>query len=388
MPYCKRQAAVTAAALSLVLFLFTGSLMLNAQNQFSFPQPQFVIVANQTSNNVSVFAIDAGSGALTQVPGSPFAAGSYPNSVAIDPNGKFAYVVNQTYPYYQGNVSAYAINPASGVLTPMEGSPVFDSTGEPYGVAVDPTGKFLYTPGVFSDVVSGYTISPTGGGLTQMPGYFWTSGEPEGIAIDPTGKFVYAPNTASNDVSAYTINSSSGALTQIAGSPFPSGGATPSGVENVAFDPEGSFAYVTNVNSGEISAFAINRVSGALSAIPGSPFQDPDGGPYGVTVDPAGRFLYVTNVNHDNVSGFAIDRMSGALTPVAGSPFPAGTYAACVVIEHTGRFAYVSNYTSNNIFAYTIGRNGALTPIAGSPFPAGTQPYGLAITPVKGFARR
>jgi 6-phosphogluconolactonase len=388
MPYRKRRAAVTAAVLSLLLFVFSGSLTLNAQNQFSFPQPQFVIVANQTSNNVSVFAIDANSGALTQVPGSPFPAGSYPNSVAIDPNGKFAYVVNQTYPYYQGNISAYAINPASGVLTPMGGSPVFDSTGEPYGVAVDPTGKFLYTPGVFTDVVAGYTINPTSGALAQMPGYFWTWAEPEGIAIDPTGKFVYAPNTASDDVSAYTINPTSGALTQIAGSPFPSGGATPSGVENVAFDPEGKFAYVTNVNSGKISAFAIDSASGALSAIPGSPFGDPNGAPYGVTVDPTGRFLYVGNVNNDNVSGFAIDKISGALSPVAGSPFPAGTYAACVVVDHSGRFAYVSNYTSNNISAYTIARDGALTPMAGSPFPAGTQPYGLAITPVSGSQRR
>src|SRR5579863_2085234 len=115
MPYRKRPAAVTAAALSLLLFVFTSSLTLNAQTQFSFsfPQPQFVIVANHTSNDVSVFAIDAGSGALTQVPGSPFPAGSYPDSVAIEPNGKFAYVVNQTYPYFQGNISAYAINPAS-----------------------------------------------------------------------------------------------------------------------------------------------------------------------------------------------------------------------------------------------------------------------------------
>jgi len=387
MPYRKRQAAVTAAALTTLLFLFTGSLALNAQNQFNFPQPQFVFVANQTSDNISVFAIDADSGALTQVPGSPFPGGPEPVAVAADPNGKFAYVVNQNYPYYQGNISVYAINRASGALTPVEGSPFFDSTGEPYGVAINPAGKFLYAPGVFSDQVAAYTIDATSGALTPMAGYFGTAGQPEGIAIDPTGRFAYAPNSLSDDVSAYTIDPTSGALTQVEGSPFPTGGATPAGVENVAFDAAGRFAYVTNVNSGQISIFAINPSSGALAQVAGSPYQDPEGSPWGETADSAGRFLYVANVGN-NISVFAINTNSGALTPIAGSPFPAGSYPACIAIDHTGRFAYVTNTQSNNISAFTIARNGALTPVAGSPFQAGTTPFGIAITPVRGGIRQ
>jgi 6-phosphogluconolactonase (cycloisomerase 2 family) len=382
MPYLKRRAAVAASLLTSLLLVFSGSLA-HAQNQLHFPQPEFVIVANQISQNVSVFALDADSGALTQVPGSPFPAGVYPDAVAIAPNGKFAYVANQTWPYYQGYISTYAINPASGVLTTVEESPFFDSEGEPYGLAIHPTGKFLYTPGVFTDVISGYTIDSTSGNLTSMSGYSRTAGQPEGIAIDPTGRFVYAPNSLSDDVSAYTINPTSGALTEVEGSPFPTGGATPAGVDNMAFDPAGKFAYVTNVNSGTISIFAIDSTSGALSAIQGSPFQDPDGAPYPVTVDPAGRFLYVGNVGGNNISVFAINANSGAITPIAGSPFPAGGYPSCVVIDHTGRFAYVTNSQSNNISAYTIARSGALTPVVGSPFPAGTTPFGIAITPIR-----
>jgi hypothetical protein len=40
-------------------------------------------VANASSSNVSVYAIDAGSGALTAVSGSPFVAGSLPYAVAV-----------------------------------------------------------------------------------------------------------------------------------------------------------------------------------------------------------------------------------------------------------------------------------------------------------------
>ncbi len=42
---------------------------------------QFVYTANFGSNDVSAYAIDAGTGALTPLAGSPFAAGSLPVSV-------------------------------------------------------------------------------------------------------------------------------------------------------------------------------------------------------------------------------------------------------------------------------------------------------------------
>jgi 6-phosphogluconolactonase (cycloisomerase 2 family) len=54
---------------------------------------QFAYVANELNSNVSAYRIGA-DGALTPVPGSPFAAGNLPVSVAVDPTGKFAFVAN------------------------------------------------------------------------------------------------------------------------------------------------------------------------------------------------------------------------------------------------------------------------------------------------------
>jgi YVTN family beta-propeller protein len=48
------------------------------------PVGSFAYVANQNSNDVSVYRIDSTTGALTQVAGSPFAAGTNPRSIAID----------------------------------------------------------------------------------------------------------------------------------------------------------------------------------------------------------------------------------------------------------------------------------------------------------------
>jgi hypothetical protein len=48
----------------------------------------FAYVANAHSNDVSAYKIDITTGALSPVSGSPFAAGSAPFSVAVDPSGK------------------------------------------------------------------------------------------------------------------------------------------------------------------------------------------------------------------------------------------------------------------------------------------------------------
>ena len=85
----------------------------------------YVYVTNDGSGNVSAYAIDASTGALTKVKGSPFSAGPQPWGIAVDPTGKFAYVTNVTMcsPSATGSVSAYAINASSGALTQVKGSP-------------------------------------------------------------------------------------------------------------------------------------------------------------------------------------------------------------------------------------------------------------------------
>jgi 6-phosphogluconolactonase len=105
---------------------------------------QFAYVANRDNNSVSGYSIGA-DGALTPVPGSPFAAGDEPVSVAVDPTGKFAYLTNVGNGPVEGTVSAYRVG-SDGALTPVPGSP-FATTGiGPNSVAVDPLDRFVYVP--------------------------------------------------------------------------------------------------------------------------------------------------------------------------------------------------------------------------------------------------
>jgi DNA-binding beta-propeller fold protein YncE len=116
---------------------------------------QFVYVTNGGDKTVSAYNI-AASGALVPVPGSPFAAGFNPVSVAVDPTGKFAYVANGG----DNNVSAYRIA-ANGALVPVKGSP-FAAGVLPISVAVDPTGKFAYVVNETDNNVRPTASLPTG----------------------------------------------------------------------------------------------------------------------------------------------------------------------------------------------------------------------------------
>ncbi len=88
------------------------------------------------------------------------------------------------------------------------------------------------------------------------------------MAVDPAGSHVYVANvTAANQVTAYSITPNTGALT-VSGSPVAAGTLPVS----ITLDPSGLFAYVANDNSNDISVYAVDATTGALSQASHSPF--------------------------------------------------------------------------------------------------------------------
>ena len=81
------------------------------------PLASFAFVPN-FAGTLSTFSI-AADGGLTQIQGSPVTAGTDPCSVAVDPSGGFVYVANSG----SANVSGYSINATTGALTALTGSP-------------------------------------------------------------------------------------------------------------------------------------------------------------------------------------------------------------------------------------------------------------------------
>jgi 6-phosphogluconolactonase (cycloisomerase 2 family) len=222
--------------------------------------------------------------------------------------------------------------------------------------------------------VSLFTISP-GGGLSEVTPRTPTGTAPTVLAMDSAGTFLYVGNSGSSNISVFSIDSKSGALTPVAGSPFQIG-STPL---NIAVTPSGTFLYVTVTGSpGFIEAFSLNQ--GIPSVVPGSPFFT-GSGPYGMVVAPGGGFLYVANKLDNSISEYKINS-DGSLTQFPNSPIGqqfAGPLA--LLIDKTAKYMYVANQGASNVAGYSIGSDGSLTLLTSSPFGTGAQPSALAIDP-------
>ncbi|OFX19577.1 MAG: hypothetical protein A2V77_10435 [Anaeromyxobacter sp. RBG_16_69_14] len=286
------------------------------------PAGKFAYVANSLSNDVSMYRITS-TGGLELV--GTVQAGPAPLSVAVDPTGNFAYVANSAvFVATTGSVSAYRIE-ADGALTSV--GPAIDAESGPDSVAVDPTGRFVYVVNGGSSSVSAYTIDRDSGSLASI-GRFLTGSTAYSVAADPTGKFVYVANRSDpGTVWAYAIAASTGALEPVGPSEGYPAGRLPS---SIVVDPTGRFAYVANQGDNNVSGYVINATTGELSLF-GS-FDDAGSNPRSVAVDPGGKFVYVANSGGD-VSAFTLDGGTGALAPVSGSRFPAGSGPNSIAIS-------------------------------------------------------
>ena len=317
----------------------------------------FLYVPGAVCDCVYAYTVNANTGALTTMEGSPFTSASEPTDAVATPNGKFLYVTS----FWQNYIESYRVNSSTGALTAV-GSPIFFNEDQyPNEVqypVVDPTGTFLYVSDDWYGSIEAFSINQSTGALTAVPGspfhtsdswYYYSthinnlviSGTrlyaagglvfsidqstgaltelpalsfPEAwdITMDPTGTYLYGQN--SGDVYAYKILGS-GATGEVGGSPFSAGG----GGLHIVIDPSGKDLYVDNPGEKDIYGYNINPSTGALVTIGSSPSTGND--PDGMRVDPSGKYLYLVNQDDATISGYNIDQNTGALTKITASPF-------------------------------------------------------------------
>jgi 6-phosphogluconolactonase len=138
------------------------------------PADTFAYISDGISG-VAAYSVNATTGELTPLAGSPFMAGVGSSALAMTPNGKFLYVA--TTPA----VAGFSIN-SDGSLTSV-GSPSILPT-PPLAMSVEPSGAFLYVTSNNSPSVSIFRIDPTAGVLTMQPGTT-TPAVPSGITTTP-----------------------------------------------------------------------------------------------------------------------------------------------------------------------------------------------------------
>ncbi len=239
---------------------------------------------------------------------------------------------------------------------------------------------------VSSSTVAAASLSTTGGfaPITSVTPPVLPSGATDNMVI-VNKKFLYVP-MGDSTVQAFTINRTSGALTPIAGSPF----AAPGGADTAVSDPAGRFLFVGGENIGEIAIFQINPTTGVLTPSPGSPFQSFNMiSADSMTVDGGGKFLYVGQLSPSNpVAAFSIDQNNGAIAEIPGSPFFLGI--ATVHADPSGKFLLGvagildagNSIHDHHIHVFSIdATTGAPAAVAGSPFLTTSEPFEFAIHP-------
>lgn len=350
----------------------------------------FLYVTNRGSNNISGFSINAATGRLAAVPGSPFETGSGPSAIAVLPNRFVAYVANG-----QANtVTAFAISTEGGLSqlssTGANPNPVsVDIT--PSALAISANAQFLYVANRGADRVTTFSIG-TGGVLTRVAQTGGTTNPvlviglaPDSLALSHDGKWLYAANHGVNEITAFSVDSS-GLLTKIspAGAntnPLTTGGSV---LQGIASSPTAPFLYAIHNNSSPVVTFRIES-NGLLTRVPSSggranPLPDGIARPNAVILSRDSRFLYSAN-GDGTITVFGVGG-DGLLSLASnGNPGSTVTSPAAMTLSPDGQHLYLAN-SVGRISAYTIATDtGLLTPLSslvGNPFLAGERPSGIA----------
>jgi len=347
-----------------------------AQNQFVYTDDNESNYVNlEPVNTVSAFQVQ-NDGSLSLIAGSPFHTGGAGGGHDIDPgeitvatqaNASFLYAANNG----TGTIAAFTINPGSGTLAHIAGSPFFadGAPGGDYSLAASPDGKFLYATADASTVIHIYSISSSGE-LTEISGSPFPAGaNTQGLKVTANGKFLIAgENFSASAVAVYSI-ASDGTLSSVAGSPYPA-----------AADVLG-----VDANCASNLVFAISEVidvysmgsDGALTAVSGEPFPNGTRSTSGgLALSPNNQFLFVTDTFSNDISSFSINS-EGDLSPVSGSPFTTSNWTGGVAVTQSGKYVYSAFFTFGQVDGRQISANGELTAVPGTPFSTGQSQEGV-----------
>jgi YVTN family beta-propeller protein len=192
---------------------------------------------------------------------------------------------------------------------------------------------------------------------------------PYDVAINPSGTFAYVSNYGSDTVSKIDLATNTVAATIIVGD----------GPWGLAINPLGTFAYVSNDQNGTVSKIdlATNTVVTTITV---------EQWPWYVGINPAGTFAYVTNRSNNIVS--KIDLATNAVTSftipnpscVLNQGFPCDSNFG-VAFNSDATFAYVSRPDKGTVAKINLNDNSVVNTIT-----VGSSPRGLAINPSGTFA--
>lgn len=331
--------------------------------------PSYVYVANSGDSTISRFTVNKTNGILSSA-GAPasISPGQTPAALGLVNNSLLVSANQDTY-----NTGVFSIDAKTGALRQVSGSPFSDFGGQRNGIAVHPSGKFIY--GTSEPVgVLAYQIDAATGALTLIQGSPFGDGSQIHPVVDLAGKYLYTYSFSSQLLNVYAIDQTTGALTLTPESPIPSNAQFLTGM---TFDPSGKFLLGVEAGYVYLHTYAVDPTTGALQEVSGSPVYQPGVDPWDIKI--VGNFAFTSNMSRGTIGTWQFDTVNGTLTWVG--EVSAGTFPGAMKLDSSRKFLYVANYRSNDISAYSINSvTGALTELPGSPFAVGSFPADIVTT--------
>ncbi|HEY2015282.1 MAG TPA: lactonase family protein [Bryobacteraceae bacterium] len=346
----------------------------------SMPILAYVGAYTPNGQGIYLFSLNPANGKLTQV--KVAAAIPSPSWMAIHPNGKYLYAVNEISNFNgttTGSVTSLSINRTTGDLTLLN---VVSSQGSgPAHLSVDPLGQYVFVANYGGGNIAVLPIQPNGslGNATDTqqdvgsvgpthatnapPGSFAISGHdaPHAhmIQADPAGKFVLHTDLGQDRIYSWLLNRATGKLTPNATKAFTS--VPPGdGPRHFAFHPNGQWLYSLQEEASTLLFFTYDAPTGVLtqqqmvSTLPagfaGTNFTSE------VRVSSDGKLVYAANRLHDTIAVFSVGA-SGRLTPV-GESSTLGDYPRSFTIDPTSRFLFSCNQRSDDLTTFRVNGEG------------------------------
>jgi 6-phosphogluconolactonase len=130
-------------------------------------------IASTAAGSISAFTVSSTNGVLTPASPQPLAIPAL-NFISIDPRGDFLFVTEKDA------IALYPITRSTAMLGAAVAGPAFTSGSNPYSASVDNTGQFVYVANNGTANVSEFLLDSNTGVLTPM------QGSPVAAGSDPT----------------------------------------------------------------------------------------------------------------------------------------------------------------------------------------------------------
>ncbi len=324
-------------------------------------------VANKGSNQIAGFDFDSSTSKISEF--SPTAAGgSFPIGLAHDSR------TQTLYAGHSATISGFTYSFVNGSLVSIGDPTSAEATGV-NELAFDATNRLLFTSNFGSSTVSSFTSDDETGGLSFVEVDGGTGREPYDVAIDEGGKFLFLANNATNDIAAFTYRST-GVLDEVAGSPFGDGVSQPVAL---AVDREYDLLFCVNFNSNNFTVFSYDD-DGALSKA--ATVNSQGTRPRDIILDTSRKIIFVANQNvaGGTIRSFTYDA-DGNVSDTGFSMDSGGEKPRAMAMSTANRVLFVANEQSNTISVMTYDNDGEMTSVQSGIGAGGSTPSGLIFIP-------